>query len=376
MRNGHEFQEIGHCGGTITFHIQTHEGRRQYSTKVENRSPVPAAWFGLYALPQGIPVLGFDVGGIGAPFDPPRPTEDSIAVWIASDREGMFGRQCRGCGGYWRSRSAAPMWPTVCPYCGKKGGMHLFTTPAQLRYVEHYTKTLVQAIWGDENEIEVVIDMDRYADRANSEVERPAFYYTEERQQSRWRCSRCGNEQDILAHYGYCSSCGYRNNAELLRRELEGIRLRCETDAGHEHLKDIVSHFEGFGRDLVERLAEQVPMTSARRKMVLDLRFHNIRHAREALQDVFGIEIFRRISDERQAFAHVKFLRRHVYEHRAGVADQEYLDASGDTVRLGQRLSEEVGDIRRLVDVVEGMAKNLDNGFHEILQPREAERRM
>jgi hypothetical protein len=370
MRNEREFQEVAHCGGKITFRVRTRGEDRQYSVEFSHQSPTPAALVGLYALPQGIPVQGFAMGGIGMPWRPSPPTSDSIPVLIASDREAMFGRRCSACSHYWRSRSASALWPTICPYCGRQDGMHAFTTDAQLRYIEHYTQTLVEAINGDETEAEVVIDMDQYADLANSEVERPAFYHAEESQQSRWRCSKCGNEDDILGHYGYCSSCGYRNNAELLSRDLAAIRERCQTGEGRELLKDLVSHFEGFSRDLVERLGERVPLTPTRRNIVRDLRFHDVSHARNALLDVFGIDIFRGLNDEQKQFVQIKFLRRNLYEHRAGVADEAYLDASGDTVRLGQRLSEHAGEIRRLVDMVGRTAGNLDEGFHAILPPR------
>ncbi len=371
MPNEREFEEIGHCGGQITFNVQTHEGRRQYSVQIEHSAPTAAAWIGLYALPQGIPVLGFAMGGMMVPWDPQPPTPDSIAVFIASDRETMFGRQCRVCDSYWRSRSASAKWPTVCPYCGHKDGMHAFTTDAQVRYIEHYTKTLLEAIHGEEEETEVVIDMDQYADRTNREIERPACYYAEESQQSQWTCSRCDNTDDILGHYGYCSSSGYRNNLGLVQQKLAAIRDRCTTGDAHEFLKDIVSHFEGFGRDLVEQLAGRIAMTPARRNAVRGLRFHNISRTRDVLRAVFDIDMFQGINEERQRFAHVKFLRRNLYEHRAGVVDQEYLDASGDDVRLGQRLSEHVGDVRLLIDIAEYMAANLDHGFHAIFPSRE-----
>jgi hypothetical protein len=371
MPGQQDFQEIAHCGGRVTFKIRTHEGQRQYSIRIQHDRPVAAAWFGLYALPQGIPVQGFVMGGIGAAWDPPPPTPDCIPVFIASDQEGMFGRHCQHCDRYWRTRWAAAKLATICPYCGVQDAMHVFTTEAQHRYIEHYTSTLRSAVGGAEPEIDVVIDMDVYADRVNEEVERPPFYHAEERQQSRWRCSRCQNDNDILGHYGYCSACAYRNNAVLLGRELADLKERCEVGPAHEHLKDAVSHFEGFGRDLVERLLERVPMTPARANTVRDLRFHNVSRAGDVLLSAFDIDLFAGMNEERRQFVHRKFLRRNLYEHRAGVVDQDYLDASGDEMRLGQRLSEHSGDVRRLIDLVELMAANFDSGFHSVLPPRE-----
>lgn len=244
-------------------------------------------------------------------------------------------------------------------------------TKAQGRYVEHYTQTLIGAIFGDEEESEVEIDMDQYADLTNREVELPAFYHTEESQQSRWKCSRCDNENDILGHYGYCSSCGYRNNLNLLKRELGVLKDHSAASDPHETLKDVVSQFDGFCRNLVECLAAQVPMTLARQNVTQGLRCHNVRNFRNVLKNVFDIEIFQTMNDEQQQFAQIKFLRRHLYEHKAGVVDKEYLEASGDNVRIMQKLREQPGEVRRLVDIVERMATALDEGFHSILRPRE-----
>lgn len=359
----------------MTFFIRTQDGQRQYSIRWESSSPNPASIFGLYALPQGLPVLGFAMMGIGQPWEPGPPTSDSIAVLIASDREGMFGRQCGSCGGYWRSGGAAARWPTVCPYCGRSAPMHKFVTPAQLRYVRHYTATLTSAIYGEADEAEVVIDMDQYADRSNREGDLPAFYYAEESQQSRWTCTQCRNSNDILGHYGYCCSCGYRNNIDLMQADIASIRDRSVDGLGDAHrlLQELVSKFEGFGRDLVEQLLQRVPITPARRRVLEALRFHNLNRAREIIAEVFDIDMFSGLSDEKRDFAQVKFLRRNLYEHRAGVVDQEYIDISRDvTVRLGQRISEHPGEVRRLADAVSDLAENLSEGFHQMLPAQEA----
>jgi len=69
MEKYEDFQEIGHCGGKITFDIECDEaGRRSYTVGIEGRSPGPAAWVGIYAAPPAIPVTDFQIGGIGQGF--------------------------------------------------------------------------------------------------------------------------------------------------------------------------------------------------------------------------------------------------------------------------------------------------------------------
>jgi hypothetical protein len=67
------------------------------------------------------------------------------------------------------------------------------------------------------------------------------------------------------------------------------------------------------------------------------------------------------------------FMRRHVYEHNGGEVDQQYLDKSGDTtVRLKQHIRETREDAHRLIGLVNKIATNLHNGFHQLLPPRDA----
>lgn len=59
-----EFKEIGHSGGKITFTIETDDkGGRSYQVGYSSNRPVPTVIMGVYALPEGIPVARYDLGG-------------------------------------------------------------------------------------------------------------------------------------------------------------------------------------------------------------------------------------------------------------------------------------------------------------------------
>ena len=63
-----EFQEIGHCGGQFTINIDTDaDGRRGIQFGMRHSRPTPMSAFGVYVLPQGIPVGPIQLGGIGTP---------------------------------------------------------------------------------------------------------------------------------------------------------------------------------------------------------------------------------------------------------------------------------------------------------------------
>ena len=83
-----EFQEIGHCGGKITFHVVTDaDGHQNYQIGYSHSSPTPAGFFAVYAIPQGVAVDTIQLGGIGTPWNPP-PIPGCYPVLIASDSEG------------------------------------------------------------------------------------------------------------------------------------------------------------------------------------------------------------------------------------------------------------------------------------------------
>lgn len=221
-----DFREIGHSGGKITFTIKTDaEGRRRYQIGVRSSRPVPMVMIAVYAIAQGVPVGTIELGGIGTPWNPP-PFDGCYPVMIQSDSQGQFGHHCPRCDGYWRSGP----WPRVCPYCNLHAEGYQFLSKAQLRFVRHYCDVLMSALDQIEDG-DVVIDMDQVADAAGKDAaDKPEFYIAEESQQHKFNCRACGEFNDILGRFGYCSLCGTRNDlAEFEDKTVIAIRDRLNT---------------------------------------------------------------------------------------------------------------------------------------------------
>jgi hypothetical protein len=375
MAYGPEFQEVAHCGGKVIVIVSTDlTGRRGVSFRVEHSSPRPAAWFAVYALPQGIPVAMIQLGGIGQPWNP-APYPSCVPVFVGSDSQGLFGHQCPTCKGYWRSQAVPPTWNLTCPYCGVSADAHQFLTPGQRRFVEAVCELTVKAYNADKDG-EHVIDMDQVADDVAKTSERPAFYYTEESQQNHYTCTACGGADDILGRYGYCSCCGTRNDLQELTREIETVnaKTRERLEKGEpleEAVPDAVGAFDSAARQYAKQLAKWVPMRPERRTVLEGALFHNLKRV-EDLKPWFGIDLFDGLDAADAAFIRRMFYRRHVYEHNGGEVDQKYLDDSGDTsVRLKQALRETPEDVFRTTGLVLRMAHNLHEGFHELFPPME-----
>lgn len=369
---GEEFQEVGHCGGQFTVNVKTEpDGRRGIQLGIQNSRPTPASWFAIYTLPQGVPVGTIQLGGIGDRWNP-APFPGCLPIFIASDSHGKFGHQCSQCDGYWRSGGTPSRWSMTCPYCGFRAETHEFLTEGQLRYVEACCELIGEAMQSEEDG-EYVVDMDKAADAVGKDGPKPKFYYAEETQQNKYKCLACGDFNDILGRYGYCSTCGTHNGMRELEVDIKVIRDRINTTTEYEACaKDVVAAFDSFARQIAKQLSSRIPMTPSRRKEWERRLFHNLKPCAEALDAAFDINIFKSLGDDYIGFAILMFHRRHVYEHNGGEVDEKYIRDSGDSsVRPKQVIRETRETSSRIADLAIKMGNNMAIGFHDIFPPED-----
>ena len=362
-----DFREIAHSGGQVIIRIGADAaGRRGYQQTWRHQRPVASAIFAIYALAQGVPVCGLPLGGMGSPLMP-APIPGCYMVFIGSDSEGKFGHECPSCNGYWRDEAGT----NCCPYCGMRAEVHAFLTAAQRSYIEQYCAKIRESLAADADG-EYTIDMDAVADAAGNEAQKPPFYYAEESQQNRFKCSTCGSFNDILGLFGYCSRCGTRNDLqELSEKVIPAIRDRINAGGPYEScVKDSVAAFDSLVGRYVGQLIRQIPLTQSRKNRLENRRFHNLQHVATELKDIFDIDILDGVKSDDVAFATLMFHRRHVYEHNGGEADEKYIADSGDkSVRPKQAIHETQDSAHQIAGLVVKMAGNLHRGFHELLPP-------
>lgn len=200
MKYGQEFREIGHCGGSVVLNLKTVEGQRKLSFGYRHVDPTPISLFAVYALPQGAVISACAFTGIGGQSR--LPTPDAWTVFIASDSHGMFGRKCQKCDGYWRAASVTTYWKMTCPYCGFREESHHFTSDGQRKYVSEYCEYILDSLQHKPDGAHV-INMNEIAQAAAKSHEKPKFYYAEESQQNKFKCSACNDYNDILGRYQY-----------------------------------------------------------------------------------------------------------------------------------------------------------------------------
>jgi hypothetical protein len=134
-----------------------------------------------------------------------------------------------------------------------------------------------------------------------------------------------------------------------------------------------VSAFDSLAGRYANQLLAFVPVTPARRARFENRRFHHLESVARDFKEVFDIDILSGLEADEIEFARLMFHRRHVYEHQGGEADERYIAESGDqSVVLRQALHESVESAHSTVNLILRMARNLHNGFHQLLPPEAA----
>jgi hypothetical protein len=147
---------------------------------------------------------------------------------------------------------------------------------------------------------------------------RPDFYYVSETQQTRFNCVKCGEFNDIRGLYGYCASCGHRNNMASINDSLQKLRsgLVDKSIAPDVVVSRAVSAFDASCRDMINQLRKRIPMKPARTKRLERLIFHDIESPTfNEIKSAFEVDLLRGIDSPTIEFLKMMLERRHVYEH-------------------------------------------------------------
>jgi hypothetical protein len=247
-------------------------------------------------------------------------------------------------------------------------------TLSQRNYVVHYIRTLIGGL--DEEmqpntEREFVIDMDATVSMGTDRP-RPNFYYAAETQQTHYRCEKCADFNDIRGRFGYCASCGWRNNLTSLKAFLAGLRenLNGQRITPEHGLRTAISEFDACCRDFTQQLAKRIPMKPSRRATFERFVFHDVDSPTvAALKSMLDIDLLKDVGND-VGFLKMMMQRRHIFEHNGGVADARYVRESGDSDgREGILIREVAANVHRLINGLARMSENFDTQFHEIFPP-------
>jgi hypothetical protein len=195
----------------------------------------------------------------------------------------------------------------------------------------------------------------------------PISYYREKELETKVVCETCTLKFAIYGVFGWCPDCGAHNSLQILSKNLElakkelALAASAETELADylvgEALENVVSAFDGFGRELCSRKAANI-------------RFQNITGARRRVQETFGFDFADGLSDESWTVTCRIFQKRHLLAHKMGVIDAEYIDKANDPgAVIGRRVRVTQDEVSQAIGLVETLGQRLFMGLFVSEQP-------
>lgn len=116
-------------------------------------------------------------------------------------------------------------------------------------------------------------------------------------------------------------------------------------------LENVVSAFDGFGRQLCQQEA-------------IEARFQNLPGARRRVQDAFGFDFADILRPDEWETASRAFQKRHLLAHKMGVIDNDYIQKSNDTgAVIGRKIALSETEVETCIKIVESMGRRLFAGI-------------
>jgi hypothetical protein len=244
-----------------------------------------------------------------------------------------------------------------------------FTTKAQIEYAKSIViRQVTDAVHEDLKDMEfnhpargpfgIGISM-----KVTRDGPHPIRYYREKELETEVVCDQCTLRYAIYGVFGWCPDCGAHNSAQILSKNLElakkelALAQSVEKDLT-EHLigdalENIVSAFDGFGREICERKGTEI-------------RFQSLGGARKRVQEVFGFDLAGGLSTAEWDTACRVFQKRHLLAHKMGVIDDDYLQKANDpTAILGRKVRVTADEVSGAIAIIEALGKTL---YTEVLK--------
>lgn len=262
----------------------------------------------------------------------------NVSVPISPDEYGFLGRECPKCEMYFKVKPGTGLLISyhICPYCNYKGNSNEFFTMEQIEYAKSI------AI---KKEIDPLIDQFHKSLKKLETSSRKGFiqikvsssgsslkikYYQERTLETDVICDNCGLVFSIYGVFSNCPDCGRLNAKVIFEKSIEAskkkldlsIQERISSDLKEELMKDallsVVSSFDSLGKALRDKHPSKFPVHPKNL-------FQNTIELDKTLKVSFGKEIKDFLSPQDSEFLSKMFQVRHIYEHTAGVVDDDFV---------------------------------------------------
>ncbi len=286
----------------------------------------------------------------------------NFSVSIETDPDGYRGRECPICEKYFKVRPGTGLKDIplcYCPYCSHHGDHDTFWTKEQIEYAQ---SVAVSQLFGEL--LDELRSIERRPDPnaflsigiSVSGESTPIAYYSERDLEERVSCANCALDYTIYGAFGICPDCGIHNSKQIVHANfdlsLRLVELSLSADPViaaklvENALEDVISAFDGFGREYCGRLGHKVS-------------FQNIDGAREKLLHIANVDIATMMEANDWQFVREQFQKRHIIAHRMGVIDEEFVRKTGSQLEIGRKVAIIGDDVRKLIDALRIAVDNL-----------------
>lgn len=307
-----------------------------------------------------------------------------FSIPIPPDEDGLIGRECQmpECESYFKIQPGTGLkgenLPCRCPYCGHVAGQDKFFTKAQVEYAKSVVLHQVTgALLKDLKSLEfnhrprggfgLGISM-KVSGRPT-----PIRQYREKQLETELVCEKCTLRYMIYGVFGFCPDCGVHNSFQILKKNLEIVEKLLAVAETQEKavaqnlfengLEDCVSAFDGFGREICRVHSN----ASADLQKVEKISFQNLERANQNLSVIFNIDLSAGLTPDEWKLAIRGFQKRHLFSHKMGIIDADYISKSGDTQAVvGRKVRIDIEEVRTLGAIIGKLGEYLSDAMRHI----------
>lgn len=297
---------------------------------------------------------------------------NQFSISIKPDEDGYLGRECpvQECLGYFKITPGTGVKgpaPCHCPYCGHSGDNGTFFTREQIEYAKSVVfQQVTDALHKDLKSMEfdhparggfgIGISL-----KVTQGARHPIQYYREKELETHVVCENCTLRYAIYGVFGWCPDCGTHNSLQILTKNLElakkELALAESVDkelADHligDALENVVSAFDGFGREICLRKAA-------------DIHFQSLPSARRRVQEQFGFDFADGLGPDEWQYVSRIFQKRHLLAHKMGVIDDDYIQKANDTgATVGRKIRVSHEEVASSIALVDALGRRLFAGL-------------
>lgn len=302
---------------------------------------------------------------------------NAISISFPPDENRFTGRECpeESCKGYFKIECGTGLkgtdLPCHCPYCGRTAEHDKFYTEAQIEYAKSVAlNRIFDAFRRDLKALEfdhrpkgsfgIGISL-----KVTPSLPIPIHRYKEKALETEVICGLCTLRYAIYGVFAFCPDCGQHNSLQILEKNLLlvgkmlGLSETVDCDVREKlienALEDCISAFDGFGRNVCQSTKKE-----GIDNKIVKISFQNIDGARTTLINTFRFDIANQVSAAEWQFAVRCFQKRHLFAHKMGVVDSEYLAKTDDRAAIvGRKVSLGADEVKTLLATIQKLAEGL-----------------